>query len=94
MHQKGTQTAPLTITKFDLLPEFYTHIRSLLAESAIPHISQSYENTHKPLSSQIIDLDKPSPQGQNAASRVKARGELAQWLEQRNHNPLVRGSNP
>jgi hypothetical protein len=22
------------------------------------------------------------------------RGELAQWLEQRNHNPLVRGSNP
>ncbi len=25
---------------------------------------------------------------------VFARGELAQWLEQRNHNPLVRGSNP
>lgn len=94
MHQKGTQTVPLTVTKFDSLPEFHTYIRSFLVESVNPHTSQSYENTHKPLSSQIIDLDKPSPQGQNAASRVKARGELAQWLEQRNHNPLVRGSNP
>lgn len=25
---------------------------------------------------------------------IFTRGELAQWLEQRNHNPLVRGSNP
>ena len=54
---------------------------------------QSYENTHKPLSSHIFELDKPSPQRQNAASCVYTYGELAQWLEQRNHNPLVPSSN-
>ncbi len=55
--------------------------------------AQFHENTHKPLSSHIFDLDKPSPQRQNAASCDIAHGELAQWLEQRNHNPLVPSSN-
>lgn len=55
---------------------------------------QFAENKHKPLSSLIFGLDKPCPAKAKCASHNLAHGELAQWLEQRNHNPLVRGSNP
>ncbi len=36
-------------------------------------------------------LDKITPRSLDCAASC---GELAQWLEQWNHNPLVRGSNP
>ncbi len=39
-----------------------------------------------------LNIDRAPLQRHNAPSFVSARGELAQWLEQRNHNPLVPSS--
>ena len=40
----------------------------------------------------LVNLDSAIPEAQNATP-LKNRGELAQWIEQRNHNPLVPSSN-
>ena len=40
----------------------------------------------------LVNLDRVIPQRHNSTS-LTLRGELAQWLEQRNHNPLVPSSN-